>query len=138
MADGLNRCEFIGNLAADPELRSTNSGQSVLKFRLGCSETYLDRNKVRQEKTEWVSFVLWGKRGESLSRILHKGDRVFVEGSFSTTSYEDKDQKKCYKTEINVRNVILCGGNRSGGQRQEPESTGEPTSGGEPEDDFGF
>ncbi|HEX5098475.1 MAG TPA: single-stranded DNA-binding protein, partial [Polyangiaceae bacterium] len=49
MAEGLNRVMLLGNLGADPELRMTNGGQAVLKLRLATSETYLDRNKVRQE-----------------------------------------------------------------------------------------
>ena len=53
MAEGLNRVMLLGNLGADPELRMTNGGQAVLKLRLATSETYLDRNKVRQERTEW-------------------------------------------------------------------------------------
>lgn len=122
MSDGLNDCKFIGNLAADPELRSTTSGEAILKFRIGCTESYLDRNKTRQEKTEWVSCVLFGKRGEALANIMHKGDRVFVSGNMSTSSYEDKDKVKRYKTDIRVGNVILCGvgGKRSGGQDSAP------------------
>ncbi len=112
MADGLNRCEFIGNLADDPELRSTSGGQAVLNFRIGWTESYTDKNNARKEKTEWVKCVLWGKRGEALARIMSKGDRVFVEGSMSTSSYDGTDGSKRYKTEINVRNVILCGGGR--------------------------
>ena len=48
MAEGLNRVFLLGNLGADPELRVTNSGQAVLKMRLATSETYLDKNRVRQ------------------------------------------------------------------------------------------
>lgn len=124
MGNGLNRCTFIGNLAADPELRTTQSGQAVLKFRIGCTESYLDKNNTRQEKTEWVSCTLWGKRGESLSRILEKGKQVYVEGSLSTSSYE-KDGEKRYRTEVNVREVILLGGRGGGAQ---PASGGPSTS----------
>ena len=54
MAEGLNRVLLLGNLGADPELRVTSGGQSVLKLRLATSETYLDKNRVRQERTEVV------------------------------------------------------------------------------------
>jgi single-strand DNA-binding protein len=117
MAEGLNRVMLLGNLGADPELRMTNGGQAVLKLRLATSETYLDRNKVRQERTEWHSVIVWGKRGEALAKILSKGSRIFVEGGLRTSSYDDKDGNKRYKTEVVANNIILSGGGGRGGSR---------------------
>src|SRR5690606_15631756 len=117
MAEGLNRVMLLGNLGADPELRMTNSGQAVLKLRLATSETYLDRNRVRQEQTEWHNDVVGGKRAEALHKILSKGSRLFVEGGLRTSSYEDKDGNKRYRTEIVANNIILGG---SGGGRGAP------------------
>lgn len=113
MADGLNRVMLLGNLGADPELRMTGGGQAVLKMRLATSESYLDRNKVRQEKTEWHNVVVWGKRAEALSKFLTKGTRLFVEGGLRTSSYEDRDGNKRYRTEVVANNIILAG--RGGG-----------------------
>jgi single-strand DNA-binding protein len=113
MADGLNRVMLMGNLGADPELKMTSGGQSVLKMRLATTESYLDRNKVRQEKTEWHNVVLWGKRAEALSKFLSKGTRLFIEGGLRTSSYDDREGNKRYKTEVVASNVILAG--RSGG-----------------------
>jgi single-strand DNA-binding protein len=115
MADGLNRVMLLGNLGADPELRMTNGGQAVLKLRLATSETYLDRNKVRQERTEWHSVVVWGKRAEALAKFLTKGSRLFIEGGLRTSSYDDKDGNKRYKTEVVAQNIILSGGGGRGG-----------------------
>ena len=69
MAEGLNRVMLLGNLGADPELRMTQGGQAVLKLRLATSETYIDKNRQRQERTEWHSVVIWGKRAEALAKI---------------------------------------------------------------------
>lgn len=124
MADGLNRVMLLGNLGADPELRMTQGGQAVLNMRLACSESYLDKNKVRQERTEWATVVLWGKRAEALSKILSKGDRIFVEGSLRTSSYDDKEGKKRYKTEVNATNVILPGKSGGGGARSDVDERG--------------
>jgi single-strand DNA-binding protein len=117
MAEGLNRVMLLGNLGADPELKMTQGGQAVLKLRLATSETYLDKNKVRQERTEWHSITIWGKRAEALSRFLSKGSRLFVEGRIQTSSYDDKDGQKRYRTEVVATNIILSGGGTQGGER---------------------
>ena len=114
MAEGLNKVLLLGNLGADPELRVTPGGQAILKLRLATSETYLDKASVRQERTEWHSITVWGKRGEALAKILTKGSSIFVEGGLRTSSYE-KDGEKRYRTEIVANNIILAGGKRSGG-----------------------
>lgn len=115
--DGLNRVHLLGNLGADPELRMTQSGQAVLSMRLATSETYLDRDKRRQERTEWHTVVLWGKRAEALGKLLHKGDRIYVEGGLRTTSYDDRDGNKRYKTEVIARDVLLQGSRDGARQR---------------------
>ena len=135
MADGLNRVMLLGNVGADPELRVTPTGQAVLKIRMATSESYLDKNRVRQEKTEWHSVVVWGKRAEALGKIIEKGSRVFVEGSIQTRSYDDKDGNKRYSTEVNCKELILCGG--PGSQRRGGQEPASDTNGyGGAEDDF--
>jgi single-strand DNA-binding protein len=115
MAEGLNRVMLLGNLGADPELKMTPGGQAVLKLRLATTETYLDRNQVRQERTEWHRITLWGKRGEALGKFLAKGDRIFVEGRIQTSSYEKNGEKR-YSTEVVATNIILSGGGRGRGE----------------------
>lgn len=109
MSEGVNKVILLGNLGADPELRFTQSGNAVLNLRLATSRTYLDKNKVRQEQTDWHSVTLWGKRGEALGKFLTKGDRLFIEGRIQTSSYEDKEGQKRYKTEVIAENVVLNG-----------------------------
>lgn len=110
MADGMNRVFLFGNLGADPELRTTQSGTAVLKLRMATTERYLDANKTWQDRTEWHSVVVWGKRGEALHRFLTKGSKIAIEGGLRTSSYEDKEGTKRYKTEIHATNVCLAGG----------------------------
>jgi single-strand DNA-binding protein len=133
MAEGMNKVILLGNLGADPELKMTQGGQAILKLRIATTESYKDRDGAWKERTEWHSVTLWGKRGESLSKILAKGDRICVEGGLRTSSYE-KDGEKRYRTEINATNVYLCGGRRgaaSDGEQQEvPGSRGNGNSNG--------
>jgi single-strand DNA-binding protein len=117
MAEGLNRVMLLGNLGADPELRMTSGGQAVLKLRLATSETYMDKNRQRQERTEWHNVVIWGKRAEALAKILTKGTRIFVEGGLRTSSYEDRDGNKRYRTEVVSSNILLQGSGGGGGGR---------------------
>ena len=99
MAEGMNKVIVMGNLGQDPELRSTQGGASVMTLSLAINESYLDANKERQQRTEWVRVVVWGKRAEGLARILRKGSTIIVEGALRTTSYDDKKTgEKLYKT----------------------------------------
>jgi single-strand DNA-binding protein len=111
MAEGLNRVMLLGNLGADPELRVTPGGQAVLKLRLATNESYVDRNNVRQERTEWHRVTVWGRRAEALGKILTKGDSLFIEGRLQTSSYEKNGEKR-YSTEVVANNIILSGRGR--------------------------
>jgi single-strand DNA-binding protein len=150
MAEGLNRVMLLGNLGADPDLKVTPGGQAVLKLRLATNESYLDRNQVRQERTEWHRVTVWGRRAEALGKILQKGDSVFIEGRLSTSSYEKNGEKR-YSTEVVANNIVLPGRGRGEGagaggapgggapRREAPRSTG-GGGGGEAEvpfDDYG-
>lgn|SRR5512135_1367026 len=116
---GVNSVHLLGNLGADPELRMTAGGQAVLNVRLATSETYLDKNRVRQEKTEWHNVVIWGKRAEALARILTKGSRIFVDGKLRTSKYDDKDGNTRYRVDIVARDIVLSGGPRPQGAPQD-------------------
>lgn len=112
MSEGLNQVTLFGNLGADPELTQTQGG-ALLKMRLATTEVWFDKEGKRQEKTEWHSIKVWGKRAEGLAKILHKGSRIYVKGRLETNSYE-KDGKKTYKTDI-IGTQILFGGGASNG-----------------------
>ncbi len=141
MAEGLNRVMLLGNLGADPDLRVTPGGQAVLKLRLATNETYLDRNNVRQERTEWHRVTVWGRRAEALGKILQKGDSLFIEGRLQTSSYEKNGEKR-YSTEVVANNIVLPGRGRgegaaaAGPRREASPRQSEPVAD-PPYDDFG-
>lgn len=148
MSEGLNRVLFMGNVGADPELRFTRDGQAVLSLRLAATDSYLDKDKVRRERTEWMTVVVWGKRGESLAKFVKKGFCLLVEGSLRTTAYDDRDGNKRYKTEIVASNVIVTKGDAQGssGQSQRQgygaprtqHAPSPPPANGPPPEDFGY
>ncbi len=106
MSEGMNYVVLMGHLGAEPVLRQTPNGQAVLNLRLATNETYIDKNKERQEVVQWHDVVVWGPRGEGLSRILTKGSGLVVEGSLRTSSYE-KDGIRRYRTEVVARDIHL-------------------------------
>jgi len=105
----LNRVILMGHLGADPELRTTADGASLLKIRIATGEAWVDKtSKELQERTEWHDVTLFGNRAEGLARILHKGDCIVVEGSLRTSSWE-KDGVKRWRTEVLARDICLTG-----------------------------
>jgi single-strand DNA-binding protein len=124
MSDGMNRVMLLGNLGADPDLRYTAAGSAVLSLRLATNESWVDKNKEPQERTEWHTVVIWGSRAEGLARILNKGSGVLVEGTLRTSTYE-KDGQKRYRTEIHAREICLTG------KRAAPAGASPPGAGGD-------
>jgi single-strand DNA-binding protein len=108
-----------------------------LKLRLATTESYFDRNKQRQERTEWHSVTVWGKRAEALAKFLTKGSRVFIEGGLRTSSYDDKEGNKRYKMEVTATNIILCGGKGGAPSGGESKSSTQTAGGGFDEADYG-
>ncbi len=111
---GLNKAILIGNLGVDPELKFTQGGQAVLRLRLATTEVFFNRDREKQERTEWHTITVWGNRAEALNKILSKGRTIGVEGRIQTRSWDDKEGHKRYSTEIVATNIILMGGGGGG------------------------
>lgn len=109
MARDLNRVMLIGHLAADPELRATPSGQSVVNFRVATSRQWNDAKGQQQSQTEFSQIVAWGKLGELTNQYLKKGRQVYVEGRLQTRSWTDKSNQKHWRTEVVAERVIFLG-----------------------------
>jgi single-strand DNA-binding protein len=110
----LNKATLIGNLGADPEIRTTGGGTKVAEFSVATSRRWNDRSGQQQEKTEWHRIVAWTALADIAEQYLKKGDRVYVEGEIQYRSYEDKDGNTRYVTEINARDLIMLGGREGG------------------------
>ncbi len=104
MAGSLNKVMLIGNLGADPEIRSFQSGGKVCNLRIATSENWKDRDGNRQERTEWHTVSIFS---EGLINVcenyLRKGSKVFIEGQLQTRKWQDQQGADRYSTEIVLR-----------------------------------
>ncbi len=129
MAGSLNKVMLIGNLGADPEIRSFQNGGKVANLRIATSETWKDRNTgERQERTEWHTVAIFSEGLVGVvERFLRKGSKVYIEGQLQTRKWQDQQGNDRYSTEVVLRgmNGTLTmldgasggagGGNRGGG-----------------------
>lgn len=125
----LNRCEFIGNLGQDPEVRNLPSGGKVVNLSIGITEKWKDKNTGEQkDRTEWVRCVIFS---EGLTRVaeayLHKGSRVYIAGQMQTRKWQDQSGQDKYSTEIvlqsfNSQLILLDGKQEASGETQKRQS----------------
>jgi single-strand DNA-binding protein len=102
----MNSVQLLGNLARDPEIRFTKTGRAMARFTVACTNTYIPYGAQEpREITDFVPCVAWGNLAETCGNNLAKGSRVFVEGRYSTRSYETPDGQKRYVTEV-VANFV--------------------------------
>ena len=106
---GLNKVQLIGNLGKDPETTHLESGVVVTKFSMATPESYKDKDGQKIDQTEWHNIVVWRKLAEIAEQYLKKGSLIYLEGKIKQRSWDDKDGKKVYMTEIILRNFEFCG-----------------------------
>jgi single-strand DNA-binding protein len=122
VARSLNKAILIGNVGADPEIRTTSNSNRVAQFNLATSRRWTSGSGEQQEKTEWHRIVVWDSARNAggglfgvIERYVKKGERIYVEGEIQYRSYEDKDGVTKYATEIRPDQVILLGSGGGGG-----------------------
>ena len=105
----VNKVILVGHLGRDAETQFTPAGVAVTKFSVATNRRWKDQQTGEwKEETDWSNVGLW--RQENLANYLTKGKQVYVEGRLQTRSYDDKDGKKQYRTEVVADDVILLGG----------------------------
>ncbi len=130
MARGINKVILVGNCGGDPETRYLPSGGAVTNITVATSESWKDKQSgQQQERTEWHRVVFFNKLAEIAGEYLHKGSKVYVEGSLRTRQWE-KDGVKRYTTEIVGSDMQMLDSRGSGdfagsgsNQGQAPKST---------------
>lgn len=109
----VNKVILVGHLGRDAETKFTPGGAAVTRFSVATNRRWKDQQSGEwKEETDWSNVVLW--RAENLANYLTKGKQVYVEGRLQTRSYEDKDGKKVYATEVVAEDVILLSGGAAG------------------------
>lgn len=114
----LNIVNLQGRLAAEPELRQTQSGKSVASFRLACNRDY--KNQNGETPVDWLTCIAWGNTADFIKKYFHKGDSLLLTGSIQTRNYQDKSGNNRTATEINAERVFFCGGKQTQGNAQTP------------------
>ncbi|MGY6637624.1 MAG: single-stranded DNA-binding protein [Erythrobacter sp.] len=107
MAGSLNKVMLIGNLGADPEIRTFGNGGKVANLRIATSETWKDRQTgERKEKTEWHTVAIFSEGLVGVvERYLKKGSKVFVEGKLQTRKWQDQNGNDRYSTEVVIQGL---------------------------------
>lgn len=113
---GVNKVILIGNVGQKPELKYTSSGVPFCNFSVATNERWgRDESGQNKEHTEWHRLTAWRKLAEICAQYLDKGKQVYIEGKLRTRSWTTQEGEKRYSTEIQVDEMTMLGGGRSGG-----------------------
>lgn len=113
---GVNKVIILGNLGADPELRSSPSGVTTCRLSIATSMNWTDKGSgEKKEKTEWHRVVFFGRSAEVIDQYLKKGQQLYIEGRLQTSKYE-KDGIERYSTDIIGESFNFISGSASSGQ----------------------
>lgn len=119
---GLNKILLIGNLGADPEVRTIQSGSKVAKMTLAVTEKYKNKSGETVSNTEWFDLEAWEGLAEIAEKWLKKGSQVHIEGKQKTEKWETETGDKRSRKIVRVVNFIMLGGNpQNGNQQQKPQ-----------------
>lgn len=114
----LNQCNFIGRLGSNPEMRTTQSGDTMATFSIAVSEKWNDKQGNRQEKTEWVNIQAFGKLAEIMGQYLTKGSQVFISGKFQSRKFTGQDGVERTAVSILAKDMQMLGSKQDSGQGQ--------------------
>ncbi len=122
MARGtVNKVIIIGRLGKDPDMRYAPSGTAIASFTMATNHSTKDADGNWNQQTEWHSIKSFGRQAEFVGEYLKKGKLAFVEGRLQTSSWEDQNGQKKYRTDI-IANDIQMLGSRSDGEQQQSRS----------------
>lgn len=114
----MNKAVLVGRLTKDPELRYTQSGRAVATFMLAVNRIYA---REGEQSADFIPVSAWQKTAENVAKYLSKGSQVAVSGRIQTSSYDNKEGQRVYKTEI-VADQVTFIGSKGGGSSSRDDS----------------
>lgn len=118
----INNVSLTGRLTRDPELKYTNSSNiPVLSFTLAVNRNF--KNKQGDVEADFINCVAWNKAAENISNYFQKGSLIGIEGSIQTRTYDDKDGKRVYLTEVYVKSFSFLEA-----KKNQAPSSGQPAA----------
>ncbi len=120
----INMVALMGRLTYEPELKTTPSGVSVLRFQIACDRSYQSQGQERQ--ADFIDCVAWRQRAEFISRYFHKGSMIAIEGSIQTQNYTDKNGNNRKSVEVVANNVSFCGSKADSGSSAPAQEYNQP------------
>ena len=116
----VNKCLFIGNLTADPEIRTMPNGDQVANFSIALNERYKAKDGNIVENVEYIRIVLYRRLAEIAGQYLTKGSQVYIEGRLKTRKWQDSNGQDRYTTEIQGDNLQMLGGRNQDAAQNQP------------------
>lgn len=118
----LNKVMLIGNVGKDPDVKYRDNGYCVANVTLATTDRArtLQNGTQVPERTEWHNLVFWRGLAETVEKYVHKGDKLYIEGSLHSHSYDDQNGVKRYVTEIYVDNMEMLSPRGTARQEQQP------------------
>lgn len=131
----INKVILVGNVGADPEVRTLESGVKTARVRLATTERIFNRQtQENTEHTEWHTVTLWRGLADVVDKYVRKGSQIYVEGSLRTREWQDQQGNRRFSTEIQAAELKLLGrrgDGQQGGQSSAPQGGyQQPQSGG--------
>jgi single-strand DNA-binding protein len=126
MFNDVNQCTLLGNITSDIEVRKAGDN-SVTNFSVATNRRYKKDEEWIDEPT-FHNVVVWGKQAETLERFAKKGTRIYLQGRMQTRTWDDKEGKKNYKTELVANEISLLARTKEKGETSEVKKQEEVTN----------
>ena len=127
MSRGVNKFIGVGNVGQDPEVRFNTNGSAMANLSIAVTESWKDKQSgEKQEKTEWIRVVFFGKLAEIVGEYVKKGSQIYIEGRIQTRKWQDSEGVDKYTTEIVANEMQLLGSKPQTAQGERPPQQQKP------------
>ena len=123
--NSVNKVLLVGRTGSDPDVKYTTKGMAIANFSIATTEAHKDGNGKFQDTTEWHRVVVFGKQAEFAENYVKKGALIYVEGRLQTRSWDDKEEKRHFMTEVITEKLTMLGGWKKNGEDKTPVAVAE-------------